>query len=629
MKVAIVLFTLFSILLAQSVLTSEEIQAVLDVHNEARGKVCLGKLEWDEAAAAAAQQYIDNRGGQCPSDHSSQSSRDASYKSFGGVCADPAFKYCSTAMLGENIASGSIGYYSAAELATLWVDEKSDFACGKLPSFQSNSGHYSQIVWSGTTKVGCGIRDCPDGFTTLLCNYYPPGNFNSGSTLAFPAANCNEQCNNVPTPTPDPTPTPTPVGPRTRVIPTPTAPQVTRSQSPSTFGSLSSNWAALMGTFNDWSLSSSVLLNHAGSTFSALTLSGSKASTDVGTDVFIVADINPGSSSKYGMAINVKSGNEGLQFHSFKYDGGKYKICYAFAGRPYYDCCGTYKDVPQHGLFKMRHTIVGTKHYYRGYIGDKALSTYILDNTWGGGEQGITALGDASFNSFYVRTPSSVKLTLNSCSMSTSDITKLVASQLGIDSGLIAGVQKLGCSKKRDTQVAESVSVLLVGSESFTSLELANKLISNPGPQMSSVSIEASTISDVIAEAGSAIALEVIPLTSATTGLSIGAIAGIAAGSAVGAVAIGVGIYFATKSKGNTQPKNNDIENQETKPTTTVVINEPTTVVSESPTIALKPPVVKGGIDVFNLDPNNKTSITARNHNIVLNTQNVQNVANN
>jgi len=613
MKVAIVLFTIVALLHALSSLTDEEIKAVLDVHNQARSKVCLSGLEWDDAAASVAQKYLDNNGGQCPSDHSSQSLRDSSYKNFGGICSNPSFPYCSTAMLGENIASGSIGYYSAADLVNLWVEEKSLFSCGTLPSFQYDSGHYSQIVWKGTTKVGCGIRDCPDGFTTLLCNYYPPGNFNSRTTLAFPAENCNEKCSNIV----PPPPIKSTIGPITRVPPNPTAPQVTKSQAPSAFGSFSSNWSPVMGSLNDWSLSSSVVLNHVSSSFSALSLIGSKASTNDGTDVFIIADIDPASSSKYGMAINVKSGSEGLQFHSFKYDNGAYKICYAFAKRPYYDCCGTYKDIPPHGLFKMRHTIVGTKHYYRGYIGDKALSTYILDNTWGGGEQGITAAGNANFNSFYVRTPTSVKITISSCSMSNSDILNMVASQLGINSGLIANVQKLGCTKKRSIQ-AETVSVLIVGSESKTSLELANQLKTNPSSSMTSVSIESSSISDVIAESGSAITLNPTPLSSSGLGgLSVGAIAGIAAGSAVGAVAIGVGIYFATKSKGKTQVTANK------EPT--VVFQDNVSTTNESVPNVTSPKVI-GGVDVFNMDPNNHQSLTARNPNI--NNPNIQVVNN-
>jgi hypothetical protein len=379
--------------------------------------------------------------------------------------------------------------------------------------------------------------------------------------------------------------------PQTSIAPKSTIIQPTITQST---GSIS-NWIPLMGTINDWSLSSTNTLNHITSSLSALTLSGTTASINDGTDVFIVSNINPGTSRKYGLAINAKSGSSGLQFHGFNYDNGVYKICYAYANRPTYDCCGIYNTIPPHGIFKMRHTIVGTKHYYRGYIGDVALSTYILDNTWGGGNQGIIASGNANFKSFYVRTPVSVKITFSSCAMSYTDIINMVSSQLGISSSLIANVQKLGCTKKRDVQ-AETISVLIVGSESSTALELANQLKVNPSSEMSSVTIEDSSISDVVAESGSAISLSAAPLSTGLTGLGIAAIACIVAGSVVGAVGIGVGIYFANKSKTKVlaiQENQNQNQNQE-----------------------VHLPKVKG-VDIFNLDPYNHQSLTVRNPNIV------------
>jgi hypothetical protein len=36
-------------------------------------------------------------------------------------------------------------------------------------------GHYSQIVWKTTTKVGCGFAES-NGSDVLVCDYAPPGN---------------------------------------------------------------------------------------------------------------------------------------------------------------------------------------------------------------------------------------------------------------------------------------------------------------------------------------------------------------------------------------------------------------------------------------------------------------------
>jgi len=45
-------------------------------------------------------------------------------------------------------------------------------------------GHYTQVVWHSTTKIGCASKLCPAGTIVggmaswyTVCNYYPPGNF--------------------------------------------------------------------------------------------------------------------------------------------------------------------------------------------------------------------------------------------------------------------------------------------------------------------------------------------------------------------------------------------------------------------------------------------------------------------
>lgn len=43
------------------------------------------------------------------------------------------------------------------------------------PSGES-CGHYTQLIWKGTTEVGCGKATCPDNSQVWVCNYDPPGN---------------------------------------------------------------------------------------------------------------------------------------------------------------------------------------------------------------------------------------------------------------------------------------------------------------------------------------------------------------------------------------------------------------------------------------------------------------------
>ncbi|KAI9112362.1 hypothetical protein K1719_016559 [Acacia pycnantha] len=78
---------------------------------------------------------------------------------------------------GENLA-GSTGDLSGAAAVKLWVDEKADY------DYNSNScaagkqcGHYTQVVWRNSIRVGCAKVKCNNGGTFIGCNYDPPGNY--------------------------------------------------------------------------------------------------------------------------------------------------------------------------------------------------------------------------------------------------------------------------------------------------------------------------------------------------------------------------------------------------------------------------------------------------------------------
>jgi hypothetical protein len=94
--------------------------------------------------------------------------------------------------LGENIAAGAPTQTVANAVAS-WVNEQTNYdhatntcASGKV------CGHYTQVVWSATTGVGCAKVHCttnipfkgPDGgasFTSWddsVCDFSPPGNVN-------------------------------------------------------------------------------------------------------------------------------------------------------------------------------------------------------------------------------------------------------------------------------------------------------------------------------------------------------------------------------------------------------------------------------------------------------------------
>ena len=89
---------------------------------------------------------------------------------------------------GENIAaSAPPGHWSIADVVRAWASEVQDYdyasntcAAGK------QCGHYTQIVWRTTLRVGCAHRVCNvnspfggqlPGWDFWVCDYEPPGNW--------------------------------------------------------------------------------------------------------------------------------------------------------------------------------------------------------------------------------------------------------------------------------------------------------------------------------------------------------------------------------------------------------------------------------------------------------------------
>ncbi len=126
---------------------------ILEVHNKYREEVGVSPIVWDDQLAASAQQWADHLNAINRSEHSGP---------------------------GENIAWG---FSSWSDAVNSWAAEKMCFKNGVFPDTYNGmcgactahnwqcSGHYSQIVWRGTQKVGCGTSGI-----YRVCQYSPPGN---------------------------------------------------------------------------------------------------------------------------------------------------------------------------------------------------------------------------------------------------------------------------------------------------------------------------------------------------------------------------------------------------------------------------------------------------------------------
>ena len=101
---------------------------------------------------------------------------------------------------GENLAEG---YANATQSVDEWALERELYDWAK-PGFSETTGHFTQLVWSNTTSVGCGRTACDGENNTpgyfVVCEYYPPGNVVGDNNQYF-VDNVRKQVKGKPTDT--------------------------------------------------------------------------------------------------------------------------------------------------------------------------------------------------------------------------------------------------------------------------------------------------------------------------------------------------------------------------------------------------------------------------------------------
>ena len=57
-----------------------------------------------------------------------------------------------------------------------WYDEVDRYNYNN-PGFSGATGHFTQVVWKDTKKLGCAISNCPGQGDIYVCHYDPAGNY--------------------------------------------------------------------------------------------------------------------------------------------------------------------------------------------------------------------------------------------------------------------------------------------------------------------------------------------------------------------------------------------------------------------------------------------------------------------
>lgn len=179
-----------------SELTPEDIQAILKAHNDLRARYGIAPLQWSKQLASHAKLWADT----CYWGHwKAQQTKTA--------LGDDYFP--PPQQMGENLSvwrdPGSTmlaGQYGTK----LWLDEEKDFDCQTGQCVPGRMcGHWTQMIWEDTKRVGCALRTCKDGIDPrswpsstkgvpgvqyLVCQYDPPGNYTG--ERPFPLSKCSQ-----------------------------------------------------------------------------------------------------------------------------------------------------------------------------------------------------------------------------------------------------------------------------------------------------------------------------------------------------------------------------------------------------------------------------------------------------
>ncbi|CCE86536.1 Piso0_005031 [Millerozyma farinosa CBS 7064] len=121
-------------------------KSILEAHNDKRAKHSAKSLSWSKDLYDYASNYA------------SKYSCSGSLKHSGG-------KY------GENLA---VGYKTGPDAVDAWYDEGKSYNYGSASSFD----HFTQVIWKGTSQVGCAYKDCSseNWGKYIICSYNPAGN---------------------------------------------------------------------------------------------------------------------------------------------------------------------------------------------------------------------------------------------------------------------------------------------------------------------------------------------------------------------------------------------------------------------------------------------------------------------
>ena len=140
---------------------------ILAAHNAERARARVTPLVWDNGLGLAAAAYAQQLAFTGRFQHSNRKARPNT---------------------GENLWMGSRGAFAPEAMVGAWAAEKRSFRPGVFPYVARRGswedvGHYTQIIWPTTTRVGCALASTFRA-DYLVCRYSGKGNID-GRTVGY------------------------------------------------------------------------------------------------------------------------------------------------------------------------------------------------------------------------------------------------------------------------------------------------------------------------------------------------------------------------------------------------------------------------------------------------------------
>jgi len=196
-------------------MTGDQQKAVVDKHNQLRAQhnathqpctaADMEAMVWDDQLAQDAQAYADG----CVGDHA-----DGAGSKFG---ENLWIQFPDMAYTTKDLVSG-VQSWQDEIVDTVWgindrkVTSKPVDKCTDRSGDHCNVGHYFQVIWAKSNKIGCGVAACSSGFTVsgsdlgtgvlMICRYDKAASLGAGETNSLPyiygkpCAACPDHCSN-------------------------------------------------------------------------------------------------------------------------------------------------------------------------------------------------------------------------------------------------------------------------------------------------------------------------------------------------------------------------------------------------------------------------------------------------